>query len=64
MFNKEQVDLILQGIAGAEFIRDNKDKEEIEIESTDNEKLEVMNTNKISKKRRIQKKQKHCLHLA
>ena len=36
--NKEQIDLILQGMAGAEFNRDNKDKEDMEIESTDDEK--------------------------
>ena len=29
---------ILQGVAGAEFIRDNKDEEEKEIESTDDKK--------------------------
>ena len=54
-------------MAGAEFIRDNKDEEKMEIESTDDEKMEIMNNNKITKKllmRRIWKKQKHCLYLA
>ncbi len=35
IFNKEQIDIILQGMASAEFVRDDKDEEE---KSTDDEK--------------------------
>ena len=38
MFNIDQADAILEGMAGAEFIGGNKGKKEMEIESTDDEK--------------------------
>ena len=38
VLNKEWADLILEGMAGTEFIGDNKGKKEMEIEITDDEK--------------------------
>ena len=35
MLNEERTDLILEGMAGTEFIGNNKGKKEMEIESTD-----------------------------
>ena len=40
MFNKEWADLILEGMAGTEFIGDNKGKKKMEIESTDDERTQ------------------------